>query len=843
MNKLPIVIPLEEDELLGSWIYRLARANLITDIDTFIRTYVRAAPYKRNYIKCNELEEFIPFYKALDTKIPMSDLFLQTTCYAGIAPFISSGQQITRLNHAFRKTYHNTHISNVGQPLTAKLHWCEQCQQEELNTKGFWYYHRAHQLPGVKVCHKHGSLLKVFTGWKGQEFNSDASFEISKANAPTEIMQQYAVFFKKLLDLAPDGSYETIRKIIRLEIAKLPCFNSKSDFKEMQAEMAGRGMDRMFTEDLDTFFNKSLLYRFAPTIENLASMSLFLFGSAEAFVDRLHSFPCNEFQERLEKDGYELIGPYKNNIVQLRHECGIEFCTTTEGFANGWSCPKCDSRKREQEILENLISYIDGGSYKPLLNYQGMNTKIEFLHTDCRKTTSMTPLDLLLSGKRCQCQATPRKQALIEKLNENSDFQLIQYADKHGHLTIRHLLCGQTFAVSYNYFISNMRCPHCESGVQAGIKKRMSADHLRERIMAIVGDEYSLESTDVKSRKTVKIRHNKCGFTQAYNPGAFLMGRRCSHCRSWVSIKKKEAMIPYLSNGEYEVLSISKDSMCEIRNTQSHQILKMQWEYIVQELIRPTPSPVLPCKNPNRAIEEFHLANPKVKITVSEQMQKILEERYGKNDAIFFGDLALLWPNRKKLDSALNKLIKKGILIRVGFGVYKWYDSTLSNYDIAIQRYAYGNGTRKGYFHGYSFAYEIGLTPTAPTRTYITTNLWKDKHGRTQSFLGCSLYICCPKTPVTGKNWKILQLLDMLTNLYKYTDFSKDEAYKILCEHIVKHDIQYEQAEPYFELYPDWAKSRLAILCNLAQGFRKEDKCEESQKKANSVKSEEKAAG
>ena len=44
MNKLPIVIPLEEDELLGSWIYRLARANLITDIDAFIRTYVRAAP-------------------------------------------------------------------------------------------------------------------------------------------------------------------------------------------------------------------------------------------------------------------------------------------------------------------------------------------------------------------------------------------------------------------------------------------------------------------------------------------------------------------------------------------------------------------------------------------------------------------------------------------------------------------------------------------------------------------------------------------------------------------------------------------------------------------------------
>ena len=289
MRKLPIVIPLEDDELLASWIYRLSQANLITDIDTFLRVFVRAAPFKRNFIKCNELEEFTAFYHALDTQIPMSELFLQTTCYAGIAPFISSGQQITRLNHVFRKTYHNAHISSVGQPLTSGLRWCEQCQQEELNAKGFWYYHRAHQLPGVKVCHKHGSLLKVFNGWSGREFNPNAPFEISEANAPTEIMQQYAVFFKTLLDRAPDGSFEITRKIFKSEIAKQPYFNPKSNFKMMQEEMAKRGMDRMFTVDLDTFFSSSLLCRLAPPIENMAIMSLFLFGSAEAFADRLLS--------------------------------------------------------------------------------------------------------------------------------------------------------------------------------------------------------------------------------------------------------------------------------------------------------------------------------------------------------------------------------------------------------------------------------------------------------------------------------------------------------------------------------------------------------------------------
>lgn len=838
MNKLPIVIPLEEDELLGSWIYRLARANLITDIDTFIRTYVRAAPYKRNYIKCNELEEFTPFYNALDTQIPMLDLFLQTTCYAGIAPFISSGQQITRLNHAFRKTYHNTHISNVGQPLTAKLRWCEQCQQEELNTKGFWYCHRAHQLPGVKVCHKHGSLLKVFNGWSGREFNPNASFEISEANAPTEIMQQYAVFFKTLLDLAPDGSFEITRKILKSEITKQPYFNPKPNFKMMQEEMAKRGMDRMFTTDLNIFFNKTLLSHLAPSIENLAIMSLFLFGSAEEFASRLNSSPCDAFRERLEKDGYELIGPYKNNIVELQHKCGIEFCTTTEGFANGWSCPKCDSRKSEQEIFENLVSYIDGGSYKPLSNYQGMNTKIEFLHTDCRKTKSLTPLELLLSGKRCSCKATHKKQALIDKLDENKDFKLINYLDNHGHLTICHLSCGQNFIVNYEYFISDMRCPHCESGVQTGVKMRINADYLRERLMAIVGEEYSLESTDVNSKKVAMIRHNKCGLTQSYYPGAFLMGRRCSHCGSYISTEEKIEMIPYLSNGEYEVLSIDKESMCEIRNINSNQIWKMQWEYIVQEFVRPTPSPILPCKNPNRVVGTFRSSNS----YVYTQVQEILESRYNIDDAMFLDEMAILWPNKRQLKKSLNTLINKRILAWAGTGAYKWHDSTISNYDIIIQRYVYGNGTRKGYLDGHSFAYEIGLTSVVPTRLYITTNQWKNTHGKISNFLGCALRVRGSKFPITDENYRILQLLDMLTNLYKYTDLDVEEAYKILCKHIVKHDIRYEQAEPYFDLYPDWAKSRLATLCNLARDFRKEDKCEESQKKVNNAKSEEKVA-
>ena len=138
----------------------------------------------------------------------------------------------------------------------------------------------------------------------------------------------------------------------------------------------------------------------------------------------------------------------------------------------------------------------------------------------------------------------------------------------------------------------------------------MDIDHLKDRIRAVVGNEYSLISTSISESKRVIIRHNICGNSQIYYPGSFLIGKRCSFCREPVAVEKKVALIPYLSNGEYEVLSISENSMCVIRNVQSRQEFKMQWEYIIQELIRPTPSPILPCTNPNRAIDNFQLSGP-----------------------------------------------------------------------------------------------------------------------------------------------------------------------------------------------------------------------------------------
>ena len=56
-------------------------------------------------------------------------------------------------------------------PVISHLKCCPICQQEDKEKYGYWYYHRAHQMPEVTTCYKHGCKLKKFIGNKGNEFS------------------------------------------------------------------------------------------------------------------------------------------------------------------------------------------------------------------------------------------------------------------------------------------------------------------------------------------------------------------------------------------------------------------------------------------------------------------------------------------------------------------------------------------------------------------------------------------------------------------------------------------------------------------------------------------------
>lgn len=809
MHLIPIMLPLEEDELLGSWLYRLSKANLFDKPDVFLKTFVRPNSHKGyQYINFVGDEEFPAVYQAMQLNTSMADLYLKTTCYGGLAPFITRGQQTRHTNLSFQNTYAHSAFVPKANPLIDELRYCEHCRCEEMRNMGFWYYHRAHQLPGVRVCHKHGCLLKIFDGKIGHEFDEEAPSRSVTPNAEPSIMQQYSVFAKDILVSSPDTDITGTKYAIMSTLQERGYTNCGEGFNKLWSEIERRGMAEMFPVDISQYIRLQLASCSYVPVEQTLAMAFFLYGTAQEFISQIPIAEHRKCQSRLNDGEYQIIGTFRNSLLQLQHKCGTEFCITADGFASGYSCPKCDATKPNQAIFERMIALAGDAKYIPQSRFRSFDAQHQLMHCECGRTLNIKLRSFLLEGARCICNHQSKKEELYGILKQNKDFDLIEYDSKKYHAFIRHAKCNKTFECNCDYFVEDARCPHCESGVQLGIKKALDIDHIRQRISDVVGAEYTLESTAVYKNPPVVIRHNICGHSQKYHIGKFLMGRRCSHCHVQMSVANKKELIGYLSNGEYKTISIEPNGIACIQNTQSGQVINMQWEYIVQELTRPTPSPILPCRFPNRLIESFVPSQ-------SGYYEKILlhlKKTYNQDDVLFKEDFETFGADDLQMKRVTSKLVQKNVVNRVFPGIYKWVNSNISDIDIVYQRYIQRRHEHIGYLCGHSFAYEIGLINKQPDRIYITTNKESGLHGRKHEFLSFTLYLRGSKAEITNENWRILQLLDLLPNLSKYTSQSDADTIETLRNHAHKRQLNYNQAKPYLNLYPRWVEAKAKAI-------------------------------
>ena len=99
------------------------------------------------------------------------------------------------------------------------------------------------------------------------------------------------------------------------------------------------------------------------------------------------------------------------------------------------------------------------------------------------------------------------------------------YKNATTKVTLRHNTCGRTYPVIPGSFVNGHRCPFCYRE-----STRKTPEAFTEEIAALVGDEYTVESTYKDSRTKVTLRHNTCGKTFSVIPGNFLQGSRCPYC-------------------------------------------------------------------------------------------------------------------------------------------------------------------------------------------------------------------------------------------------------------------------------------------------------------------------
>ena len=184
-----------------------------------------------------------------------------------------------------------------------------------------------------------------------------------------------------------------------------------------------------------------------------------------------------------------------------------------------------------------------------------------------------------------------------------------------------------------------------------------------------------------------------------------------------------------------------------------------------------------------------------------------LIENFKPYEPIFTADIDIDMVGNS-LRPKLKELCDSGKLCRYEAGVYylpgkmKLKGLTpISASVVARSRFINRRGKVRGYYSGYTFANQIGLSLQVPYVQEIVTNEASAK-VREIDIKGQKFIIRKPKAEVTEENVYTLQFLDFLSDIDKYLDGSSENILDKLEKLIKDEKITKELIDTYISLYP-----------------------------------------
>lgn len=203
-----------------------------------------------------------------------------------------------------------------------------------------------------------------------------------------------------------------------------------------------------------------------------------------------------------------------------------------------------------------------------------------------------------------------------------------------------------------------------------------------------------------------------------------------------------------------------------------------------------------------------------------------LIENFKPYEPIFTADIDIDMVGNS-LRPKLKELCDSGKLCRYEAGVYylpgkmKLKGLTpISASAVARSKYVNRRGKVRGYYSGYTFANQIGLSLQVPYVQEIVTNEASAK-VREIDIKGQKFIIRKPKAEVTEENVYTLQFLDFLSDIDKYLDGSSDNILDKLEKLIKDENITKELIDKYISLYPTRVYKNLyetGVVYAIAQG-------------------------
>ena len=201
---------------------------------------------------------------------------------------------------------------------------------------------------------------------------------------------------------------------------------------------------------------------------------------------------------------------------------------------------------------------------------------------------------------------------------------------------------------------------------------------------------------------------------------------------------------------------------------------------------------------------------------------------YNPNEPIFIEDITLSIP-RTDLLQKLKALCYTGKIKIFSEGIYYIPKEsvlkngiTLSPTTVINHKYIMKSGKIIGYYAGHALANQIGITTQVPYVTEIVTNNTATE-CRKETLCGQEFIVRKARCPITNNNYYILQLLDLLNDLDKYTDRPHNEVYGTIRKYLKAYHITKEEITQYIGTYPSKAAEILLICLSNPQKVTNEE--------------------
>lgn len=785
------------DETLYSWFCRLVADNYSEgEFADFLDLYLHMdIPRKQvtqricydAYSLVGPLAEHIP---QLSVRKIMHDL----TLYPAVAPFLRDYQQAERVASLVPRNFPSL-LSAINSDYK-KPKVCPICMKEQKEQYGFFWHQRAHQIAGVSYCYRHGVLLEEYGGRVKQEFSDDAvyqpiQFQDGKV-IDTDLCVKFASFARDLLMENVSTDLSGTEEAIFQKLSELSTADKDEIYRHIADKAARLGMAKR-PSDMHTYIYRSGGQKRADL---MMAVLFTVFDSAAEFQRNLRP-NAEVIAQLIDQCGsrYEIYPPFDITLLAMRDaKADKVFYTTPFGFKYGWRLPEDDLHKSETEKFSEIFDICSGGEYELLSPLSAMSQKITVCHQKCGKVYDVRARAFLLEGSRCSCESEISLEERKAEVASKGPYQLIRYDPKEEKADIKCTACGHTFNARYRKFLKWPFCRVCDPKVR-------DAEHFVKEVHDLVGDDYTVVGEYIDKNTKVQIRCNRCGKIHAYLPRHFLDGSRCRCQNGYVADQAFPDLVDQLSGGAYRITKKTTSNLWEIVDTDDGSVQQMTKMKILQELTRPTPSPILPRANS----ASFHIA------TKQDELLEQIKRDYRSNEVFFNEDIRFQDLPRVRIKEHITHLYEAGRLYRVAIGAYTWTECRVNPRDYLSEKYLVRHGKRIGFLSGASLAYSVGVDINEPEKLQIITNIESQTHGRNKTFDGIQYKIYGSRYPITEDNYHICELIDLVRNAYHFGWEIHAAAISIInAGNLTLSDIQ-----PYLDSEPKYIQTRIIHLFSI----------------------------